>query len=227
VGENLIYKQFGSKPALFEAAVIEPLRAALDDFTERWSRAGAEPGTGEFTAREYVEALYDLLEGHAEPLLAIMADRRGERPLVPLFRELSGWRRLCWTVRAGPAWTSPCWPACTSAWSRSTPRSVSGSTRTGWKRRAGSGWSTRQPRSWFMAPPTAPSLDRARALSEPLTVTGHLYLLIDRAIALSMSEGPGERVGSRAMGSAARGQPARTALAGATSARPCPDCSPR
>lgn len=40
------------------------------------------------TAREYVEAPYDLLEGHGELLLAIMGDRRGERPLVPLMREL-------------------------------------------------------------------------------------------------------------------------------------------
>lgn len=101
VVENLIYKQFGSKPALFEAAVVEPFRAALDDFTERWTASG-DPGTGEFTAREYVEALYDLLEGHAELLLAIMADRRGERPLVPLFRELE---RVASAVLDSQGWT--------------------------------------------------------------------------------------------------------------------------
>jgi AcrR family transcriptional regulator len=101
VVENLIYKQFGSKPALFEAAVVEPFRAALDDFTLRWTASGT-PGTGEFTAREYVEALYDLLEGHAELLLALMADRRGERPLVPLFHELE---RVASAVLDSQGWT--------------------------------------------------------------------------------------------------------------------------
>jgi AcrR family transcriptional regulator len=89
VVENLIFKQFGSKSELFEAAVVHPFRSALESFTERWSSTSeAQTYTGEVTAREYVEALYDLLEGHGELLLAIMGDRRGERPLVPLMREL-------------------------------------------------------------------------------------------------------------------------------------------
>jgi len=91
VVENLIFKQFGSKAELFEAAVVEPFRTALDSFTQRWSSASGDlPNglNGEVTAREYVEALYDLLEGHGELLLAIMGDHRGERPLVPLMREL-------------------------------------------------------------------------------------------------------------------------------------------
>lgn len=88
VVENLIYKQFGSKPELFEVAVVQPFQSALDSFTARWSAREAVPHAGESVAREYVEALYDLLEGHGELLLAIMGDRRGERPLLPLMREL-------------------------------------------------------------------------------------------------------------------------------------------
>jgi AcrR family transcriptional regulator len=88
VVENLIFKQFGSKSELFEAAVVQPFRSALDAFTHRWSSTAADLPSGEVTAREYVEALYDLLEGHGELLLAIIGDRRGERPLVPLMQEL-------------------------------------------------------------------------------------------------------------------------------------------
>jgi AcrR family transcriptional regulator len=102
VVENLIFKQFGSKASLFEAAVVAPFRAALDDFTRRWTAGDDTPGSGEFTAREYVEALYDLLEGHAELLLAIMADRRGERPLVPLMRELE---RVATSVLDSQGWS--------------------------------------------------------------------------------------------------------------------------
>ena len=88
VVENLIFKQFGSKSELFEGSVVQPFRSALDDFTQRWSSTAQDLPSGEVTAREYVEALFDLLEGHGELLLAIMGDRRGERPLVPLMREL-------------------------------------------------------------------------------------------------------------------------------------------
>jgi AcrR family transcriptional regulator len=88
VVENLIFKHFGNKSALFEAAVVQPFRTALDTFTARWSASAAGPHAGELTAREYVEALYDLLEGHAELLLAIIVDRRGAQPLLPLMEEL-------------------------------------------------------------------------------------------------------------------------------------------
>jgi AcrR family transcriptional regulator len=88
VVENLIFKHFGNKSALFEAAVVQPFRTALETFTARWSVSSTGPHAGERTAREYVEALYDLLDGHAELLLAIMVDRRGAQPLLPLMEQL-------------------------------------------------------------------------------------------------------------------------------------------
>jgi AcrR family transcriptional regulator len=104
VVENLIYKQFGSKAALFEQAVVEPFRQAVDSFLGRWGPRSTTPHGGEFTAREYVETLYDLLEGHAELLVALMRDRRKERPLLPILEELErigayetgaqGWRGM-------------------------------------------------------------------------------------------------------------------------------------
>ena len=88
VVENLIFKHFDSKAGLFEAAVVEPFRTAVESFTSDWSASLEQPHAGEQTARRYIEALFDLLEGHAELLLALMADRRGEGSLVPLMEEL-------------------------------------------------------------------------------------------------------------------------------------------
>jgi AcrR family transcriptional regulator len=88
VVENLIFKRFGSKEALFEAAVVGPFRCAVDAFLARWSEDLESPHSGDVVARAYVERLYDLLEGHAELLLAMMADRRPEHPLQSLMEEL-------------------------------------------------------------------------------------------------------------------------------------------
>ncbi|HWF53113.1 MAG TPA: helix-turn-helix domain-containing protein [Solirubrobacteraceae bacterium] len=88
VVENLIFKHFGSKAALFEAAVIEPFRRAADTFVARAIASEDVPQPGEAVARQYVEALYDLLEGHGELLLAATADRSGAQPLLGLMEEL-------------------------------------------------------------------------------------------------------------------------------------------
>jgi AcrR family transcriptional regulator len=88
VVENLIFKHFGNKAGLFDAAVVQPFRRAVDAFTERSQADDGELRSGESVARRYVEALYDLLEGHGELLLAVMADRSGAQPLVGLMEEL-------------------------------------------------------------------------------------------------------------------------------------------
>jgi AcrR family transcriptional regulator len=88
VVENLIFKHFESKAGLFEAAVVHPFQTAVDSFTAEWSASAEQPHAGEDTARRYIEALFDLLEGHTELLLALMADHRGEGSLVPVMEEL-------------------------------------------------------------------------------------------------------------------------------------------
>ena len=102
VVENLIFKHFGSKAALFEAAVVEPFREAVESFSSDWSASAEQPHAGEDTARRYIESLFDLLEGHAELLLALMADRRGERSLLPVMEELE---RVGMTELAAQGWT--------------------------------------------------------------------------------------------------------------------------
>jgi hypothetical protein len=68
--------------------VVEPFRRAVDQFIEQWTPRSIGPHSGEVTARDYIEKLYDLLEGHAELLIALMRDQRHEKPLLPLLQEL-------------------------------------------------------------------------------------------------------------------------------------------
>src|SRR5262249_7732176 len=70
-------------------------------FVEDWSQNAEEPHAGEQTARRYIEGLFDLLEGHAELLLALMADRRGKSSLVPMMRELE---RVGFSELAAQGW---------------------------------------------------------------------------------------------------------------------------
>lgn len=86
VVENLIFTNFGSKSALFDAAIVDPFREAIDDFIERLgSRADHTP---EFTSQQYVTNLYDMLEGNSDLLIALMTDPRHEQPLLPFLEEL-------------------------------------------------------------------------------------------------------------------------------------------
>jgi AcrR family transcriptional regulator len=89
VVENLIYKHFGNKANLFDEAVAEPFRRAIDEFVQQWTpRWSSGPHSGYETARDYIEKVYDVLEGHAELLLAVLRDQRDNKPLLPLMQEL-------------------------------------------------------------------------------------------------------------------------------------------
>jgi|SRR5581483_7209065 AcrR family transcriptional regulator len=86
VVENLIFTNFGNKEALFDAAIVEPFRLAIDTFLERLRGRGEH--SAEFTSHEFVTHLYDMLEGNAELLIALMTDPRHEQPLLPFLEEL-------------------------------------------------------------------------------------------------------------------------------------------
>jgi AcrR family transcriptional regulator len=90
VVENLIYRHFGSKTALFDQAVIQPFRAAVDEFLGRWTPTSASPHSLDVTARAFIESMYDLVEDQAELVLALMSPRADEResPLLPMLEEL-------------------------------------------------------------------------------------------------------------------------------------------
>jgi AcrR family transcriptional regulator len=86
VVENLIFTNFGTKEALFDAAIVEPFRQAIDTFLERLGSRGDH--SAEFTSQEFVTNLYDMLEGNSELLIALMTDPRHEQPLLPFLEEL-------------------------------------------------------------------------------------------------------------------------------------------
>jgi AcrR family transcriptional regulator len=96
VSEYLLFKHFGSKAALFEAAVADPFRLAIDEFLSRWGPTSGRPHAAEETAYEFVDGLYGLVEGQQELLMALIgadaSDPNGApvdgQPLIPLLDEL-------------------------------------------------------------------------------------------------------------------------------------------
>lgn len=58
--EHLLFRQFGSKAALFREAVVEPFLAIVEDLNERWESIEPGPESSEAVARQFLGALYDL-----------------------------------------------------------------------------------------------------------------------------------------------------------------------
>ena len=58
--EHLLFRQFGSKAALFNEAVVVPFVTIVDDLHARWESIDPGPGSSEAVAREFLGALYDL-----------------------------------------------------------------------------------------------------------------------------------------------------------------------
>jgi AcrR family transcriptional regulator len=58
--EHLLFRQFGSKAALFNEAVVGPFLAIVDDLNGRWESLEPGPETSEAVSREFLGALYDL-----------------------------------------------------------------------------------------------------------------------------------------------------------------------
>jgi len=88
VVESLIYKHFRSKAGLFDEAIVQPFDRAVGRFITEWTPRSLGQHSGEGTARDYIENIYDLLENHAELLIALMKDRRQDKPLLPLLQKL-------------------------------------------------------------------------------------------------------------------------------------------
>jgi AcrR family transcriptional regulator len=58
--EHLLFRQFGSKAALFNEAVVVPFMTIVDDLNIRWDSLEPGPESSEAVAREFLGALYDL-----------------------------------------------------------------------------------------------------------------------------------------------------------------------
>jgi AcrR family transcriptional regulator len=90
VYEPMVYRRFGSKAELFEAAVLGPFNDVVSDYLAAWESQVEAPATVEELTRQFVEPLYDLLSEHRGLVLALIsagigaeADREPAIPGLP------------------------------------------------------------------------------------------------------------------------------------------------
>jgi AcrR family transcriptional regulator len=72
VTEAAIYRHFGTKEALFEAAIARPYREVIASFLRSWQ--GGVPGssTNAQVTREFVERFYDFVREHRRLVMAYL-----------------------------------------------------------------------------------------------------------------------------------------------------------
>jgi AcrR family transcriptional regulator len=80
VSEPLIFRNFGSKAQLFQAAVADPMQELFADYLEIWK--SREPTLENATQRMhvYVETLYDHLRAHKLLLRALILSTQSNDP---------------------------------------------------------------------------------------------------------------------------------------------------
>ena len=60
IAEHLIFRNFGSKAALFKEAVVVPFLEIVDELSSRWESIAPGPDSAEAVGREFLGGLYDL-----------------------------------------------------------------------------------------------------------------------------------------------------------------------
>jgi AcrR family transcriptional regulator len=73
VTEHLLFRNFGSKAALFREALVLPFTGFVDEFGRTWQSVVPDETTEEDLARHFVGQLYDVLVEHQGLLLTLMA----------------------------------------------------------------------------------------------------------------------------------------------------------
>jgi AcrR family transcriptional regulator len=71
--ETLIFRHFGGKRGLFEAAVVEPIAQMWQEFEEFWARPAYAAMSDLESARYYARLVYDVLDGQRDLILALHA----------------------------------------------------------------------------------------------------------------------------------------------------------
>lgn len=75
VTEAAIYRHFGTKEALFEAAITRPYREVIGSFLRSWQRALPDSSTNADVTREFVERFYDFVQEHRRLLKTYLTYR--------------------------------------------------------------------------------------------------------------------------------------------------------
>lgn len=73
VTEHLLFRNFGSKAALFREALVVPFVSFVDEFGQAWQSVVPEETDEQELARLFVSRLYDVFVEHQGLLLTLMA----------------------------------------------------------------------------------------------------------------------------------------------------------
>jgi hypothetical protein len=73
VAEHLLFRQFGSKAALFREALVVPFTTFVDDFHQTWSSMIPEETDEDELAEQFIGALYDLVVEHRGLVMTLWA----------------------------------------------------------------------------------------------------------------------------------------------------------
>ncbi|MBV8788171.1 MAG: helix-turn-helix transcriptional regulator [Mycobacterium sp.] len=73
VTEHLLFRNFGSKAALFREALVVPFVSFVDDFGQTWQSVVPEETDEQELTRLFVSRLYDVFVEHQGLLLTLMA----------------------------------------------------------------------------------------------------------------------------------------------------------
>ena len=77
VTEKALYRHFGTKTGLFEAAMLDPLTEFIDDYYETWSSFPPELPP-EQRLDPFIRGFFPLVRRHRDVLLSLIAIRVGE-----------------------------------------------------------------------------------------------------------------------------------------------------
>lgn len=83
VAEKLIFRHYGGKDALLQAALEAAMRDTLDAYAERWSTLGRQNYELEEIIPTYVRELYALIRQYRRPLIDLLALRSGQESSEP------------------------------------------------------------------------------------------------------------------------------------------------
>ena len=73
MAEHLLFRNFGSKAALFHEALVVPFTSFVDDFSETWETLVPEETDEDTLAGQFVGQLYDLFVEHRGLVMTLWA----------------------------------------------------------------------------------------------------------------------------------------------------------
>lgn len=94
VKESVLFRHFGTKAALFERAVLDPLVEFLDGYSEQWSSPETAGAEVEVLVEDYLGGLYDVALRNRKLILALMSAHAFEPELFGEINQEPGLRTI-------------------------------------------------------------------------------------------------------------------------------------